>query len=155
MVSLPFGKRRKLRLERVVRAITKWHMGSRALQGQAARACPRDGLTGLPEGPGEPGSRSSALVSRAWLHHILKQTRRPAFQHPQPGSVNHSTGAVGNSMAVPQRIKHGVPQHPAILLLHIHSKALKTGSQADSYTPVPYNSQEVEATQVYLSTDDG
>lgn len=95
MVSLLFGKRRKLRLERVVTTITKWHMGSRALQGQVARACPRDRLTGLPGGPGEPGSRSSDLGQQSLDSPYAQANTQACFPAPTTRECKPFHGGCG------------------------------------------------------------
>ena len=42
----------------------------------------------------------------------------------------------GNSMEVPQKLKIELPCDPAILLLGVYSKEMKTGSSADTWTPM-------------------
>ena len=42
----------------------------------------------------------------------------------------------GNSMEVPQKLKIELPCDPAILLLGVYSKEMKTGSSAGAWTPM-------------------
>ena len=58
-----------------------------------------------------------------------------------------------NSMEVPQKIRTGLPYNPAIPLLGVYPKELKSESQRDISTccSTIHSSQDIEITQVFIS----